>query len=211
MVVGTILLLSASLAQAAEFSAKVVTKGDRLIEASGKAYVKGDKWRNEMTPKAARIDPVITIMRPDKKVYWIISPRQKYGDEMPISEEQAQNMMKISEEAKAKMKNIGTETVNGYECEKYERNRPSLASPLDSIASLPPSMGKTQHIWIAKKLGVPIKIAAKDGSFLVEYKDIKEEKLDDSLFEPPPGYQINKIPSAWLDKMRKELKGKRLK
>lgn len=196
LVMGTILLLSASLAQAAEFSAKIDSKGGG-IEISGKAYVKGDKWRHEITHKDEKIDPVVQIMRPDKKVNWVISPRAKQVMEIPLPEEQRQGMMKISEQAKAEMKKMGTETVNGYECEKFESNK----GP----------MGEPQHIWIAKKLGVPIKIAAKDGSFIIEYKDIKEEKLDDSLFEPPPGYQINKIPSAWLDKMGKELKGKRLK
>ena len=42
VVLGTIFLLSASLAQAAEFSAKVITKAGGM-EIPGKIYVKGEK------------------------------------------------------------------------------------------------------------------------------------------------------------------------
>ena len=62
----------------------------------------------------------IQIMRPDKKLVWIIMPQQKAYMEMPITKEAQQKMMMIRKTGKAKMKKVGTETVNGYECDKYE-------------------------------------------------------------------------------------------
>jgi outer membrane lipoprotein-sorting protein len=178
VVVAGIFLLPASLIQAAEFSAKVVTKAGGK-EIPGKIYIKGDKARNEVQVAG---HPGIQIMRPDKKVLWVIMPQQKAYMEMQFTKEHEQKMLKISEQAKAKMKKIGTETVNGYECDKFETPAANKGN------------SSKQYIWIAQKLGVPIKMVTEDGSFAMEYKDIKPEKLDDSLFEPPPGYRKMKIP-----------------
>jgi hypothetical protein len=178
VVVGTIFLLLASLAQAAEFSAKVVTKAGAMA-IPGKMYVKGEKARNEVQMAG---HPSVQIMRPDKKLFWVIMPQQKAYMEMPFTQEHEQKMLKISEQEKAKMKKIGTETVNGYECDKFEA----------TIG--PKGKSQKQFIWIAQKLGVPIKMVTEDGSFSMEYTDIKPEKLEDSLFEPPQGYRKMQIP-----------------
>jgi hypothetical protein len=160
-------LLLASLVQAAEFSAKVITKAGAMA-IPGKMYVKGEKARNEVQMAG---HPSVQIMRPDKKLFWVIMPQQKAYMEMPFTQEHEQKMLKISEQEKAKMKKIGTETVNGYK-----------------------GKSQKQFIWIAQKLGVPIKMVTEDGSFSMEYTDIKPEKLEDSLFEPPQGYRKMQIP-----------------
>ena len=178
VVVGTIFLLSASLAQAAEFSAKVITKAGGM-EIPGKMYIKGEKARNEVQMAG---HSTVQIMRPDKKVVWVIMPQQKAYMEMSFTKDHEQKMLKISEQAKANMKKIGTETVNGYECDKYETTMG------------PEGKSQKQYIWVAPKLGVPIKMVSEDGSFSLEYKDIKPEKLEDSLFELPKGYRKMQLP-----------------
>ena len=65
---------------------------------------------------------------------------------------------------------MGTETLNGYLTDKYET---SIRTPTGS---------RSGTIWIAKKLGVPIRIETADKLFLQEYKDIKEGGVDDALF-----------------------------
>jgi hypothetical protein len=179
-VLGTILLLWAGLAQAAEFSATMVTKTGGM-EIPGKVYVKGDKMRNEIQ---AAGHPVINIMRPDKKLVWIIMPQQKAYMEMPINPGTQQQMMTLTEKQKAKMKKVGSETINGYNCEKYE-------TTMDH-------QGKSMKVytWVATDLGVPIKVVSEDGSFSMEYKDIKTGGVADSLFEAPQGYQKMKMPFA---------------
>ena len=177
---GAILLLAASLGQAAEFSATSVTKAGGM-EIPGKIYVKDSKVRNEVQ---AGGQTGIHILRPDKKVVWIIMPQQNAYMEMPISQEAQQKMMPLTEDQKAKMKKVGTETINGYACDKYETTMSH--------------QGKSMKVfsWVATDLGLPIKIVSEDGSFSMEYKDIKPGEVADSLFEVPQGYQKMKMPFA---------------
>ena len=108
VLVSLILLLSAGLVQAAEFTATLVTKaGDR--EVPGKIYVKGENIRNEIQ---AAGHTGIHIIRPDKELMWIIIPQQKAYMEMPLTQEAQQRTLALTEKQKAQMKKLGTETVN---------------------------------------------------------------------------------------------------
>jgi hypothetical protein len=40
---------------------------------------------------------------------------------------------------------------------------------------------------MAPKLGLPIKTVTADRQYSLEYRDIQEKKLEDRLFEIPPG------------------------
>jgi hypothetical protein len=180
VVLGMILLLWAGLAQAAEFSATMITKAGGM-ELPGKVYIKGDKMRNEIQASG---HPVINILRPDKKLVWIIMPQQKAYMEMPINPATQQQMMSLTEKQKAQMKKVGSETIDGYTCEKYETTMNH--------------QGKSTRVytWIATDLGAPIKVVAEDGSFSMEYKDIKPGEVADSQFEAPQGYKKIKMPFA---------------
>jgi hypothetical protein len=180
MVLATVLFLAASLTQAAEFTATMVTKAGGL-EIPGKVFVKGEKMRNEMQTAG---QTGIHIMRPDKQVVWIVLPQQKAYMEMPISQEAQQKMLTLTEKQKAAMKKVGAETVNGYVCDKYETTMSH--------------QGKSMKVftYVATDLGIPIKMVSADGSFSVAYKDIKPGQVADSLFEPPQGYQKMKLPFA---------------
>jgi hypothetical protein len=180
VILGTILLLWAGLAQAAEFSATMVTKAGGM-EIPGKVYVKGDKIRNDIQASG---HPVTNIMRPDKKLVWIIMPQQKMYMEMPINQETQQKMMSLTEKQKAKMKKVGSETVNGYNCDKYETTMDYQGKPMKV------------YTWVATDLGMPIKVVSEDGSFSMEYQDIKTGDVADSLFEAPQGYKKMKMPFA---------------
>jgi|UniRef100_A0A7V6A5U3 hypothetical protein len=175
-----ILFLGAGSAQAAEFSATMITKAGGM-DIPGKVYVKGDKMRSEIQ---AAGHPVINILRPDKKVAWIIMPQQKAYMEMPINAGTQQQMLTLSEQQKAKLKKLGNETIDGYTCDKY-------ATTMDHH-------GKSMKafVWIPPDLGVPIKIVAEDGSFSMEYKEIRPGGVEDSRFEPPQDYTKMKMPFA---------------
>jgi outer membrane lipoprotein-sorting protein len=174
-VIGAIVLLLASSTQAAEFTAKWVAKANGE-ENSGKMYLKNGKERNEFPGG-------VIIRRPDKKVIWLLSPQSKSYSEMSTDSPKSdvQIMPYTAEHIKDQMKKIGTETVNGYECDKFEFKSPS---------------GKAQHFWISQDLGVPLKMMSADGSFSSELTDIKQENLDDSLFELPPGYTKMQLPQV---------------
>ena len=177
---GTVLLLAASLVQAAEFTATMVTKAGG-VEIPGKIYVKENKVRNEVQ---AGGQTSIHILRPDKKVVWIIMPKQKAYVEMPITHTAQQKMLPLTEDQKAKMKKVGTETINGYSCDKYETTMSHQGKPMQVFT------------WVATDLGVPIKIVSEDGSFSMEYKDIKPGQVADSLFDVPQDYKKMQLPFA---------------
>jgi hypothetical protein len=180
VVLGSILLLWAGLVQAAEFSATMITKAGGM-EIPGKVFVKGDKMRNEIEASG---HPVINILRPDKKLVWIIMPQQKAYVEMPIHPGTKQQMMTLTEKQKANMKKVGSETIGGHACEKYETTMDHQGKPMKV------------YTWIATDLGVPIKVVAEDGSFSMEYKDIKPGEVAASQFEAPQGYKKIKMPFA---------------
>ena len=177
---GTVLLLAASLVQAAEFTATMVTKAGG-VEIPGKIYVKENKVRNEVQ---AGGQTSIHILRPDKKVVWIIMPQQKAYVEMPITHTAQQKMLPLTEDQKAKMNKVGTETINGYACDKYETTMSHQGKPMQVFT------------WVATDLGVPIKIVSEDGSFSMEYKDIKPGQVADSLFDVPQDYKKMQLPFA---------------
>ena len=69
-------------------------------------------------------------------------------------------------------KKLGTETVNGRTCDKWEVTQKS---------------GKTETFWIDQKLHFPIKMI--NGDITTQYTNIKEGPQDASLFKIPDGYQ----------------------
>lgn len=167
------------LAQAAEFSAKVASHmGPQKVK--GKVYLKGEKLRQEFSMGGGKS---INIARPDKQVTWVLMPAQKFYVEMPLEKTDLAKTMRMPKD-KTKMKLVGTETVNGYETDKYE--------------TVIKSDGKAMKfdLWFAKKLGVPIKMVSKDGSYSMEYLDIKEGKVPDSVFEVPSGYRKMSMPQG---------------
>lgn len=175
----SVLVLMPTLAQAAEFSAVVVTRMDSK-ESQGKIYLQGEKMRRELPSNEGM---TITVARPDKRVMWMFMPGQKKYMEIPFDKSDLGQTMVMPKDS-TQMKLVGTETVGGYETEKYE--------------TTVKGEGKTakHYIWVAKKLGVPIKIVSVDGKFSMEYREIKEGGVPASVFEIPPGYQKMPLPQG---------------
>ncbi|MGD8449546.1 MAG: DUF4412 domain-containing protein, partial [Desulfobacterales bacterium] len=83
----------------------------------------------------------------------------------------------------AEKKSLGKEKVSGYVCEKYQYLYHDKSSGV-----------LTQ--WLSKRLGYPIKTEYKAPAYhmLTEYKNIKKERIPDSLFEIPSGFQKMQLP-----------------
>jgi outer membrane lipoprotein-sorting protein len=171
--------LLAGLVQAAEFSAVTVTKTGGL-EMQGKIFVKGDKARMEA---ATPMGNAVSIVRTDKKVMWMLLPGQKSYMEMPVGQEALAKALNVPEDGVAK-KLLGSETLNGYEAEKYETTIKLNGREMKSI------------MWISKKSGIPLRVEGADKSFSIDYKDIKEGGVDDALFEMPAGYKKMNMPGG---------------
>ncbi|MFZ5451026.1 MAG: DUF4412 domain-containing protein [Thermodesulfobacteriota bacterium] len=169
--------LGLGLAQAGEFSAQHVTRMDSQ-ELRGKIYVQGDKIRQEFLTKEGGS---INIARPDKKIVWLLMPDQKICVELPFSQKALEKTMQMPKDRKD-MKLLGTETVNGYETEKYE-----------VVEKEKGGMGK-YYVWVAKKLDMPIKMASADGRFSSELLNIKQGSVPPEVFEIPAGYRKMPMP-----------------
>ncbi len=159
-------------ARAAEFSADMVItpKGDEPMK--GKIFVKGDKVRQETVEED---ETQIMIIRPDKKITWMITPEEKTYIEMPYqSEDKTFEEWTAEKEKKAKF--LGNETVSEMACKKYE-----------SVED-----GERTLFWISSQFPFPIKV--EDSEVTMEYQNIKLGSLADSLFEIPTGYEKMAMP-----------------
>jgi outer membrane lipoprotein-sorting protein len=180
LVVVAVIFVLASSSIAAEFSADLLLKqgGETM---TGKVYVKGDKTRQEFVQQGQK---QITILRPDKGVMWVLMPAEKIYMEMSNQEGAAYDpQLDQNIKDKAQTKFLGKETVNGYECDKYQYIYHDT------------SMG-TSTQWVSKKLNYPIKSEYKSpsGYMLTEYKNIKEGNVQNSLFEVPGDYALMSLP-----------------
>ncbi len=179
-VMGIFVLSGLSLA--AEFSADYIHKmGEEAI--TGKVYVKEDKVRQEMVKEGKK---AVMIIRMDKGVVWHFMPKERMYMEMPSVKGHYTVVDKELEKVATK-KHLGREKVNGWDCDKYK------------IIYHDKSMGTGIH-WISKKLNYPIKFEMKGASgftVLTQYKNIKEQKLPDSLFEIPADYKKMSMPGMF--------------
>jgi hypothetical protein len=171
---------ASGLAFAAEFSADMVNKFGGMTK-TGKIYVKGKKMRMEGAGAQG-----ITIMNGDTSTVWVLQPEQKIYLEMKKGAQTAEPAQ-ANEQELAKMadkKLLGTETVNGYKCERY------LYTYHDK------SLG-TLTQWYSEKLGYPIKMvhSSPRGQTSFEYRNIKEGGVADSLFQVPAGYTKMEMPA----------------
>ena len=178
-VVAVIFVLSGS-SIAAEFSADLLLKqaGETM---TGKVYIKGDKMRREFVQQGQK---QIMIVRPDRGLMWLLMPAEKIYMEMSSQESGAYDPTLDQDiQNKAEIKLLGKETVNGYVCDKYQYIYHDT------------SMGTTTQ-WVAKKLNYAIKSEYKSssGDMLVEYKNIKEGNVQNSLFEVPGDYMLLSVP-----------------
>lgn len=165
---------------AAEFSARMMLK-DGPKTTPGRIFVKGEKMRQEFLDEEGH---TVTIVRRDKRLIWVVLPKEKTYLEMPLKTRLPGQFLEIPPEASSKRK-LGVETVNGYSTEKYQTIVPGgRGGPV------------VQNFWVCGKLGLPLKMECKERNFGVEYKDIKEGQVPDRLFEVPPGYRKLTQPSG---------------
>lgn len=159
--------------QATELSADLVmTPKDKSEQAiMARFYVKGNKLRQEITEEG---EQHIVIVRPDKKVSWMITPSEKMYMEIPY--EEGESFEEWTPEMEKNAKFLGTEKIGGMECKKFQREEE----------------GEKVVYWITSKHPFPVKI--EDSESVVELKNVKDGGVSDSLFELPADYQKMSMP-----------------
>jgi hypothetical protein len=154
---------------AQEFSADLINT-TQLGSSQGKIFVRQGKVRLEFPE-------TITVTRMDKKVVWVLIPAQKIYMEQPFD---PSNLIvttkKMDNEVSREV--VGVEVIDGKMATKYK-------------VVYKDALGKDEVIliWVAEGLDIPLKTAAEDSSWVMEYRNIKTTSPDDSLFEIPADYQ----------------------
>ncbi|RPI78560.1 MAG: DUF4412 domain-containing protein [Desulfobacteraceae bacterium] len=150
---------------------------------TGKVFVKGHLTRME-SKEGGQDSIIITDLK--KKTTYILNPKDKTYMEMALSGQMAASAADPEfQKDFGTWKDLGTETVNGYLCDKR------LFTPKDK------SLGMNQSTqWIAREIKYPIKSVTKtaQGDMTMEYKNIKTGNVSDSVFKIPAGYTKMEIP-----------------
>jgi hypothetical protein len=120
---------------------------------------------------------VISIIRPDKKLVYVIYPDQQVLLAMSLPKEDSEGTEKAPNISKTPM---GKETVDGHPCVKNK-------------AVISDSRGETLEAitWDAsdlKDLPIQIQTQEKDNVSLVRFKQIQFTRPAADLFEPPSGF-----------------------
>jgi len=173
----TTILISLCLAGtvlAVDFSADVVSSS-KGAAATGKIFVTKDKVRMEF-PGAA------TITRMDKEIAWVLMPDQK----MYMEQKFDPNAVAASaEKAPGEITRayISDEVIDGKNAKKY------------GITYMAAGQETSIFQWIDPATSIPLKTAAADGSWSMEYKNLKAGPQPEALFEIPEGYQKFSMPN----------------
>ncbi len=161
-----------------EFSAKMVNLTDGRT-ATTKVYMKAEKIRfdNEMAGGS------YTIVRQDLKKVWMVMTASKSYMEMAMPKEQESKIPAEKMKGEVSRKVIGSETINGHPTTKYE----VTVNAAEKVM--------TFYQWWATDINFPIKTAAVDGKWSMEYQEINIGSQPDNLFDEPAGYKKVDMPA----------------
>jgi outer membrane lipoprotein-sorting protein len=163
-------------AMAQELSATIVSTAAGKTSTM-KVYMKPNKFRSDIESAGSS-----TIVRKDlNKVWMVMIPQKTYMEMEGVKEEQ----IKAAEEkvkGEVSRKAVGSETIDGHPSTKYE----VTAKVADKEMKM--------YQWWTTDINFPVKTAAIDGSWAMEYRDIKIGSQPDSLFEVPAGYKKMTVP-----------------
>lgn len=155
-------------AWALEFTADRITKIDGR---TGKAniYYRDNMWRIEHHT----MGPVnVSIVRKDKQVVWMLLSRMKRFKTLSYSAEQD---LWVTEklDGEVSREEIGQETREGHPTILYE------------VVTKHGERTEVYYQWLATDIHFPMKLAKKDGSWIVEYQHVKLRTVTDYLFQLP--------------------------
>ena len=168
-----------------QFSADMKMSGGRGGEnMGGKIYFGGQKTRFDMSGARGEM---IMINDAAKKTAYMVMPQQRMYMEMSTAMQGMRGRGPRMPDAKPldlanpcsaepdmTCKKVGSETVNGRSCDKWEFS--SKSDP-----------NKNHTAWIDQKLHFPIKNVGAQGE-IWELQNLKEGSQDASLFEIPAGF-----------------------
>ncbi|MCP9448007.1 MAG: hypothetical protein NNA22_10625 [Nitrospira sp.] len=172
LIMASSLLLFAPTAWALEFTADQITKINGKLRKAN-VYYRDSMWRIEHHT----MGPVnVSIVRKDKQVVWLLLSRMKYFKTVPYSPDQD---LRVTEqlEGEVSREEIGTEVREGHPTILYE------------VTTRQGERVESYYQWVATDIHFPMKLAKKDGSWIMEYQHVKLRSVPDSLFNLPLNFQ----------------------
>jgi hypothetical protein len=159
-------------AWALEFTADQITKVNGRVRKAN-LYYRDEMWRLEHH----EISPVnVTIVRKDKQVMWLLLSRMKHFKTLPYDPEQEPKVFeRLSGEVGRET--IGNEVFDGHPTTLYQ------------VTVREHDREVIYYQWVATDLHFPMKLARKDGSWIVEYRNVKLRPVSDLMFQLPVNFQ----------------------
>jgi hypothetical protein len=114
----------------------------------------------------------VSIVRKDKQVVWLLLSRMKHFKEVPYDPNQDPHV-KEELEGEISRQEIGTEVREGHPTVLYE------------VTTKQGERVDNYYQWVATDIHFPMKLAKKDGSWIVEYQHVKLRSVSDYLFNLP--------------------------
>jgi outer membrane lipoprotein-sorting protein len=182
--------VSSAFAQAPQpFSADMsTTSANGNANIKGKFFLSLPKMRVDITDTGQQRQAgpfggkMSMLMDAEAKMAYMLMPEQQMYMEFPMTQDHPmlQRMPKWQDlkgdpcagREDTSCKKVGTETVNGRSCDKWEATRKD---------------GQKDTFWIDQKLRFPIK--SQTGNVTTEFTNIKEGAPDPALFKVPAGYR----------------------
>jgi len=159
-------------ALALEFTADQITKIDGRTHKAF-IYYRDQMWRIEHHS----MGPVnVSIVRKDKQVVWMLLSRMKHFKTVPYSADQD---LRVTEflEGEVSRQEIGSEVRECHPTKLYE------------VTTKQGERVEQYYQWVATDIHFPMKLARKDGSWIVEYQHVKLRAVSDYLFNLPVNFQ----------------------
>lgn len=165
-------LVLPSIAAALEFAADQIVRADGHTRKAN-LYYRDQMWRLEHND----LGPVnVTIVRKDKQVTWLLLSRMKHFKTIPYSPEH-EPMVAEHLDGEVRREEIGTENLDGHPTTLYQVTVQKGNKTLE------------YYQWLATDIHFPLKLARKDGSWQVQYRNVRIRPLSDFLFQLPVNFQ----------------------
>ena len=148
---------------------------------TSKMYYKDMKQRMEINTERGQ---AINIVRLDKKLVWMLMPKQHMYMEMPLNmQKQGISSQLHDPQSKVTKEFLGNDTVDGHPAKKYH------------VTVITNGRKESGYMWEATDLNnFPVKYQSEDKKTTVIWKNIKFGGIPDSLFEVPAGYKKMEMP-----------------
>ena len=155
-----------------QFVADQVTRSGGHVY-RGSLYYRDDMWRIEHNDPGS---VEVTIVRKDKGVMWLLLGRTKQFATLPFNESLGITLER-SLAHELRRETIGTEMLEGHPTTLFQ---------------ITAQEGKDEVIyyqWWAEDLQLPLRIARKDGAWIVQFKNVKLRSLSPRFFDLPLNYR----------------------